>query len=104
MSAELVNRLAADIREVDGDHKLGAAELAEALVEKGWTQSPAKKADVPLKDYSYGDPVEVWFRGEWLPGQVSEATRGARQIMSVHLQDKGPVTVAHSGNIRRVKK
>lgn len=33
--AELVTTLAAVIREVDGSHSLGAAELAEALVERG---------------------------------------------------------------------
>lgn len=31
-----VDALAADIREVDGKHDLGAAALAEALVDKGW--------------------------------------------------------------------
>lgn len=32
---ERVNRLAAIIREVDGNHDLGAAALAEALIERG---------------------------------------------------------------------
>jgi hypothetical protein len=33
MTADLINRIAATIRNVDGDHTLGAAALAEAIVE-----------------------------------------------------------------------
>ena len=36
-SAELITRVAALIRDVDGGHTLGAAQLAEALVERGVT-------------------------------------------------------------------
>lgn len=34
--------LAADIREVDGDHKLGASALAEKLIERGWVKPDPK--------------------------------------------------------------
>lgn len=33
-----VDHLAEDIRKADGNHDLGAAALAEALIAKGWTQ------------------------------------------------------------------
>lgn len=35
--------LAADIREVDGNHDLGAAEIAEKLIERGWGKHPVDK-------------------------------------------------------------
>lgn len=38
-NVELITTLAALIREVDGSHSLGAAELAEALAERGVTMS-----------------------------------------------------------------
>jgi hypothetical protein len=37
-TAEPVTALAADIRAVDGNHDLGASALAEALIERGWSQ------------------------------------------------------------------
>lgn len=39
MSDKIIEALAADIREVDGNHELGAAALAEKLAEKGWITS-----------------------------------------------------------------
>jgi len=35
---EVVDALAADIREIDGGHSMGATALAELLVAKGWVQ------------------------------------------------------------------
>jgi hypothetical protein len=39
---EAIYTLAEDIREVDGDHSLGAAELAEKLVERDWIKYSPK--------------------------------------------------------------
>ena len=36
VDAETTTALAQDIREVDGSHSLGAAALADALIERGW--------------------------------------------------------------------
>ena len=41
--ATTADRLAADIREIDGNHSLGAGALAEALIGKGW-RAPIKLA------------------------------------------------------------
>ncbi len=50
---DTINDLASDIREVDGEHKLGASELAEKLIEKGWAKtSPKNDASV---DYPHLD-------------------------------------------------
>jgi len=46
---DIINDLAADIREVDGSNDLGAAALAEKLVEKGWAK-PSPKDDASV-DY-----------------------------------------------------
>lgn len=37
MTIDRILKLASDIRELDGAHDMGAAELAEALVNRGWT-------------------------------------------------------------------
>lgn len=34
---KLIHQLAASIQRIDGDHSMGAGELAEKLVEEGWT-------------------------------------------------------------------
>lgn len=39
MSVQATLALAADIRRFDGNHDLGAAALAERLVEAGWTKA-----------------------------------------------------------------
>lgn len=41
-----IEALAADIRAIDGDHKLGAAELAEKLIELGYAKG---KAEYPFE-------------------------------------------------------
>lgn len=48
--SEVINELAADIRALDGNNDLGAAALAEALIEKGWGK-PASKD--PSVDYPH---------------------------------------------------
>lgn len=41
--------LANDIRTVDGNHDLGAGELAARLIERGWTRALPESADEGLR-------------------------------------------------------
>ncbi len=100
-----IDRLANDIRAVDGDHKLGAGDLAEKLIELGWVHQdsiPAPAAPekvLTLKDYKEGDKVEVYSNkaGDFIPGFVQEKLNGR---LHVHT-DKGPVTVQSVNYIRK---
>lgn len=50
-SIDYIYDLATDIRAVDGSHDLGAADLAEKLVEKGWTKpNPNIEPEYPKND------------------------------------------------------
>lgn len=134
-----IEDLAADIREVDGNHDLGASALAQALSEKGWGKFPRPEGDVivlgpetftgapgtpgegvvswkgenyyaagrapsseplrALKDYKYGERVEVLVRGEWKQGSVHSEARGTG-LVSVSIDDAGPQTIGRSDGIR----
>lgn len=61
-----VDDLAEDIRTIDGKHELGAGELAEKLIELGWSKKTL--SDVKL---DYGTKVEVLVRGDWVPGYIN---------------------------------
>ena len=95
---ENIDNLAADIREVDGDHTLSAGALAEALVAKGWTKviAPAHKA---LKDYQYGDLVVVTgpdFKEH--DGRVANVEK-SMNLVQVDTE-RGPVTINNPSRIR----
>lgn len=93
MTVEIELKLAADIRRIDGDHTMGASELATALVEAGWTNVPA------VVTFEVGEAVEVMVLGEWIPGKLSE--NYAHGLTSVHTA-KGPVTImAGASRIRK---
>lgn len=88
--------LAADIRSVDGDHKLGAGELAEALGALGWTKAPVAPEHPPLRSYKVGQLVSAVRNGEWLEGVISEI-----DPFGTHVQtDRGPVTIAKDALIK----
>lgn len=90
--------LAADIREVDGAHTLGASELAEALSAKGWTKvtKPAHKA---LGDYRYGDLVIVLAPDyKERPGLVVNVDKGLNLVQVD--TERGPVTINNPERIR----
>lgn len=92
--ATLTDELANDIRAIDGDHDLGAAALATALVELGWAKIP-----IVLGSYREGHSVDVFFppTGEWMPGHVSSVGPAM-----VHVDtEKGPVTVMNTARIKR---
>jgi ubiquinone biosynthesis protein UbiJ len=40
----LADALANDIRSIDGKHDMGAGELAEKLIERGWQRTPPAEA------------------------------------------------------------
>lgn len=94
MALTPTEELAADIRALDGNHDLGASELATALTELGWTKVP-----IVLQSYREGHLVDVFYppTGTWLPGHVSQVESGI-----VHVDtEKGPVSVM---NITRIKR
>lgn len=99
----VINSLAADIREVDGDHTLGAGALAEALVAKGWIQTehiPLAIVETHVPQvFKNGDPVEVYVWGEWIPGTVTEVT--PHGLTHVYTEDKGQRTVYTGGTALR---
>jgi hypothetical protein len=53
-TAEPVTALAADIRAVDGNHDLGASALAEALIERGWSQRSTAEVERLREDAELG--------------------------------------------------
>lgn len=104
-----INRLAADIREVDGSHELGAGAIAEALIGKGWIHSSSipvaevvPEKPLSLADFSVGEPVEVFLpsRGDWTGGRVVEIGQLASTIHVAH--EYGSTTVASTHRIRKV--
>jgi len=92
--------LAADIRQVDGENKMGAAALAEALVGLGWIK--VVKPDVkPLIAYEVGDYVQVVARDmAWRDGRVSEKNVLAGTVRLSVDTERGPVTIASTQRIR----
>ena len=90
--------LAADIREVDGNHDLGTAELAEALVAKGWTRGKTPDPNPPLKEYKVGEYVEVLRGGDWVAGRISSKQGGVLNVDT----ERGPVGVGGPLRIRKV--
>ncbi|NKR90570.1 hypothetical protein GS483_00310 [Rhodococcus hoagii] len=51
------DELAQDIRAVDGNHSLGAAELAERLIERGWSRPCVVETVADLDDLPKGTVV-----------------------------------------------
>lgn len=97
-NSDTILALAADIREVDGDHTLGAAELAEALAARDWVKraTPEHKA---LKDYKYGDLVRVTgpdFKER--PGRVANVDKGTNLVQVD--TERGPVTINNPERIQ----
>jgi len=93
-----IDDLAADIREVDGEHKLGAGELAEALAAKGWVKTPVALLQPPLGAYKVGEYVVALKDSTWRDGRISEITPHG-----IHVETEvGPVTVATSNRIKKV--
>lgn len=95
--------LAADIRSVDGDHTLGAAELAEKLIELGYTKKPGFDPHPSLKEYKQGEFVEVQKDGRWVAGKVTGIEKGSSLLLYVD-SERGPRTVASTYVIRKVAK
>lgn len=90
--------LAEDIRELDGNHDLGAGELAEGLIQRGWTT-----VDLVTRfpgDYAPGRRVEIfdWQQGKWVLGDVSGHVGNTVQVDT----ERGPRTAGSSRNIRPV--
>lgn len=96
------DQLAEDIRTIDGDHKMGAGELAEALVALGYGMLPELPEPIPysLRDYSPGEIVTVRDRNfDWSLGQISEISNNGTNI---HVDtESGPVTIASPRRIRK---
>lgn len=97
---EAIESLAADIRELDGSHELGAGALAEALVAKGWTKLAlaAPTVVLSLKDFKVGDSCETLNKNfDWVEGRVTLV-----DVAGTHIHtEKGPVTIQTVSKIRR---
>lgn len=91
-----LSSLAEDIRLVDGNHDLGAGELAEALIRAGWTKIEYITR-FPV-DYTTGRHVEILdgTRGTWLEGTVSGHVGNTVQVDT----EFGPKT---AGSIRTIR-
>lgn len=106
----LIEKLAQDIRAVDGDHTLGAAELAEKLVDLGWLQ-PVVDASAteeeefvvqpPLKNYTVGEPVIVLRNGDWVPANVTDKNLDGTMLNV--FTERGPLTIMSARNIQKVR-
>ena len=59
-----IDRLAADIRDSDGAHDLGAGALAEALIGKGW-RAPAKAQSFRFASSARDAVVGQLLRSKW---------------------------------------
>jgi hypothetical protein len=62
MNTELINRIAATIRRVDGNHTMGAGALAEAIVEDFESDL---RADLPLTEELLDAAVEALIADGW---------------------------------------
>lgn len=62
MSADLINRIAATIRRVDGNHTMGAGALAEAIVEDFESDLTA---DLPITEELLDAAVEALIADGW---------------------------------------
>lgn len=63
------------------------------------TAAPAAEAPLkPLAAYAYGDRVEVYHHGLWIPGQVAEVNAATR-LVSVDTES-GPKTIQSTRSIR----
>lgn len=92
--------LAADIRQVDGENKLGAAALAEALGDLGWVKV-VRPAIQPLIAYEVGDFVQVVGKDmAWRDGRVSEKNVLAGTVRLSVDTERGPVSIASTQRIR----
>lgn len=96
-----IDQLANDIREVDGDHSLSAGELAEKLVELGYTKAQPVNVHPPLKDYKISEFVEVLHQSDWVAGRISGIQKTGNVLLYVDTE-RGPVTVAGPLRVRKV--
>ena len=87
-----IDRLAADIRAIDGAHSLGAGALAEALIEKGW-RAPAKVQSFRSVSSARNAEVGHLVRSRWsssgvvwrIVGTTVSRINGAEQLQVVSL-------------------
>lgn len=92
-----VTDLTAALDEVLAQTDLSTAEKAQILVDQGWS----KQAPATVK-YKSGDFVEVQFRGDWVPGQITNLVSGG--LLDV-AHERGSITVyAKSSMVRPQKK
>lgn len=103
----LIEKLAADIREIDGSHELGAAALAEALIEKGWilpvVEVSAEEEFEPhpvLKNYAVQEQVIVLRNGDWTPAVVTD--KNPEGTMLNVFTERGPLTIMSTRNIQKL--
>lgn len=91
-----LEELTAELNALRADEDLTTAQWAEALIAKGWgkvvTQVVAPKS---------GQPVEVLYRGDWVPGQILSVGPGGLLDIA---HERGSISAYAKGTLVRARK
>lgn len=97
------DELAADIREVDGNHSLGASALADLLVDRGWSKSRTVNSTAELMTLPSGSLIRALLHENQSPGTVFERVGKEWLELDPSDRDDGEQTIPSAAIFRVYK-